>query len=651
MIKHFLTFSLFLLFSTLMVAQDASVDVASDLSGPVLVQYPTGWQFPTPEAVLFTSGAHFNVPGGGAGGANLSSVQTNLSMSVFGFAHQATFRVADDFTIPTGQSWNIENVELYAYQTGSTTTSTITAVYVRIWSGQPGTGTVVFGDTTTNRMSSTSFSNVYRALDTQPTNTQRPLMKQVVNLGVTLPAGTYWIEWQTLGSLTSGPWVPPIVITGQATTGNAKQFSNGVWADLLDSGSNTPQGLPFTLNGNIVTSSSGNSVKIIFNDDIVRQFATSPFTTGRYKISFYVYIPSGKAGYFNTLAVFAGTNSNWGMEVYFDLGGNGRCFGGSNVAQNFTWIPNTWQLVEHIVDLTANQSQFYFRGNLIKQWQWTLGSSGTGGPNSLHATNLYGATANDEMYVDDMTLTNLVNNQVLFFETFNQYVSGQLIACQAPTVWLTWSNQPCGPEDAEVTNAQNIPVELTSFVANVTPTAVELKWVTASELNNYGFEVERKVKDGEFFTIGFVRGNGTTTEISNYSFIDKNVNSGSYVYRLKQIDYSGAYEYSPEIEVDFNPVSQFSLEQNYPNPFSAGGGSAFGGNPTTKIKFSIVENAQVKLAVYNLLGEVVATLVNQPMSIGNYEVEFNASDIPSGMYIYKLEAGSNSIAKKMMILK
>jgi hypothetical protein len=643
MTKQFLTFSLLIVFSFLAFAQDGSVDNATNVGGTVLVQYPSNWQYQSPEAVLFTSGPHFNVPGGGANGANLSSLQSSLGMTSFGWAHQSGFRVADDFTIPAGQSWTIENVELYAYQTGSTTTSTITGVNIRIWSGAPGTGTVVFGDTTTNRMASTSFANVYRASETTPTNTQRPLMRQVVNLGVTLPAGTYWLDWQTTGSLASGPWVPPIVITGQTTTGNSKQFSSstGQWADITDAGSSTPQGLPFTLNGNIVTASGGKSVKIVFNDDVVKTFATSPYSTDNYRIRFYVYIPSGKAGYFNTLAVFAGTNSNWGMEVYFDAGGTGRCFGGSSTPTTFTWVPNTWQLVEHFVNLTTNQSQFYFRGNLVRTWQWTLGANGTAIPNQLHATNLYGATANDEMYVDDFSIVNLTNNQTIYQTGFEEFTAGQLIACQAPTVWTTWSNAPCGPEDAEISSTYYIPVELTSFTASVNPTNVELSWTTATELNNYGFEVERKTVNGEYYTIGFVRGNGTTTQVSNYSFVDRNVEAGKYFYRLKQIDYSGTYEYSPEIEVDFTPVTEFTLEQNYPNPF----------NPSTKIRFGLVENTHVKLAVYNLLGEVVATLVNQPMTFGSHEIEFDGSNLPSGMYIYKLEAGGNSISKKMLLMK
>ncbi|MCX7610788.1 MAG: T9SS type A sorting domain-containing protein [Ignavibacterium sp.] len=643
MLKKFFTFFFLLTASSMLFAQDASVDNATNVGGQVLVQYPTNWQFQYPQAVLFTSGPHYNVPNGGAGGAHLSSLQSSLGMTSFGWAHQSGFRVADDFIIPAGQTWTIDNVELYAYQTGSTTTSTITGVNIRIWSGAPGTGTIVFGDTTTNRMASTAFANVYRASETTPTNTQRPLMRQVVNIGITLPAGTYWLDWQTTGTLASGPWVPPIVITGNATTGNAKQFnsSTGQWSDITDGGSLTPQGLPFTINGTAGTMSAGKSVKIVGNDDIVKTFATSPYSSGNYRIRFYVYIPSGKAGYFNTLAVFAGNNSNWGLEVFFDANGTGRCFGGSATATTFTWLPNRWNLVEHFVNLTTNQSQFVFNGNVIRTWQWTLGANGVAIPNQLHATNLYGATANDEMYVDDYSVFNLTTNQMIYQTGFEEYVVGQLIACQAPTVWLTWSNQPCGPEDAEISSTYYIPVELTSFTATVNPTNVELNWTTATELNNYGFEIERRTADGEYYTIGFVKGNGTTTQVNRYSYIDKNLEPGKYFYRLKQLDYSGAYEYSNEIEVDFNLITGFNLEQNYPNPF----------NPVTKIRFSILEKSQVKLAVYNLIGEVVATLVNKPMDMGTYEVEFDGSGLPSGMYIYKLEAGGNSIAKKMMIMK
>ncbi|MCA2005631.1 MAG: T9SS type A sorting domain-containing protein, partial [Ignavibacterium sp.] len=170
---------------------------------------------------------------------------------------------------------------------------------------------------------------------------------------------------------------------------------------------------------------------------------------------------------------------------------------------------------------------------------------------------------------------------------------------------------------------------------------VELSWATATELNNHGFQVERKSVGGEFLAIGYVKGNGTTTERKEYSFTDRTIEPGKYVYRLKQMDFDGSYEYSSEIEVDVNPPLQFSLEQNYPNPF----------NPSTKIKFGLAENTNVKISVYNLLGELVATLVNNQLSAGFHEVEFNATSLPSGLYIYSIETPVFKDVKKMMLMK
>ncbi|MBI5661432.1 MAG: T9SS type A sorting domain-containing protein [Ignavibacterium album] len=645
MLKQLYSLVVLVLLSFSLFAQDASREMVdpAELGGPILATYPINWQY-TPEAVLYDNGPYFNSPGGGPDSADGSILQTSLGLNVLGFAHQqsANFRVADDFVIPAGQTWTIQDAVFYAYQTGSTTTSTITGVNVRIWNGQPGVGTVIFGDTVTNRMSATTWSNCYRYSDTNP-GTTRPLMRQTVTLGVTLGEGHYWIDWQSSGSLASGPWVPPITITGQASTGDALQYGSGAWNPIIDNGTaQTPQGLPFSLNGTMGTLQT-KSLKIVQNNDQVKVFNTTAYTTGSYKISFMVYIPSGKAGYFNTLQTFAGNNSDWGMEVYFDANGTGRCFGGSTTAQTFSWTAGQWNMVEHVVNLTTDQSQFYFNGQLVKQWQWTLGANGSGGPNTLHAVDLFGATANDQMYVDNFKFEDVTLEAVIFYDDFEAYTAGQQLACQAPTVWTTWSNAPCGPEDGMVsTDYSYVPVELTSFAAKVNAAGqVELNWSTATELNNLGFQIERKVVDGEFLPIGYVKGNGTTTEVKEYSFTDRTVEIGKYIYRLKQMDYDGKFEYSPEIEVDVNPPLQFTLEQNYPNPF----------NPSTKIKFGLAENTNVKLAVYNLLGELVAILINNQLSAGFYEVEFNATSLPSGMYIYSIETPVFKEVKKMMLMK
>lgn len=206
-----------------------------------------------------------------------------------------------------------------------------------------------------------------------------------------------------------------------------------------------------------------------------------------------------------------------------------------------------------------------------------------------------------------------------------------------------------------------VPVELKSFTALVKGDFVQLNWTTATETNNSGFDVERKQSENNNWEkIIFVNGHGTTTEQNSYSVTDKNLLSGTYQYRLKQIDFDGSFEYSNIVDVSFMEPDAFSLEQNYPNPF----------NPTTRIKYIIpnVETTagrgellsaaalQVTLKVYGILGNEVATLVNEQQAAGIYEVEFDAlnlrvTSLPSGVYYYKLTAGSLIETKKMILLK
>jgi photosystem II stability/assembly factor-like uncharacterized protein len=187
-----------------------------------------------------------------------------------------------------------------------------------------------------------------------------------------------------------------------------------------------------------------------------------------------------------------------------------------------------------------------------------------------------------------------------------------------------------------------VPVELTSFTGNVNNLGqVILNWETATEINNQGFEIERRTEDSDYRTIGFVEGYGSTTEQRSYLYKDMNAENGINYYRLKQVDFNGSYEYSSEVEVDVTSPLTFALEQNYPNPF----------NPSTNIKYSVPETGNVKLSVYNTVGEEVAVLVNGFSQSGFFEVSFNASSLPSGVYLYKLQSANSVQTKKMMLLK
>ncbi|MFO7526768.1 MAG: choice-of-anchor V domain-containing protein [Ignavibacteriaceae bacterium] len=199
-----------------------------------------------------------------------------------------------------------------------------------------------------------------------------------------------------------------------------------------------------------------------------------------------------------------------------------------------------------------------------------------------------------------------------------------------------------------------VPVELISFTANQNNNAISLNWITSSETNNMGFEVERQVHSlpagqagpqslvGNWSRIGYVEGNGTTTESKAYSFIDNNISAGAYSYRLKQIDFDGSFNYSEsiEVEVNFTPI-EYELYQNYPNPF----------NPQTIIGYQISNLSFVILKVYDALGNEVVTLVNELKPAGKYVEEFDGSRLSSGVYYYSLQAGDYLITKKMLLIK
>jgi hypothetical protein len=201
-------------------------------------------------------------------------------------------------------------------------------------------------------------------------------------------------------------------------------------------------------------------------------------------------------------------------------------------------------------------------------------------------------------------------------------------------------------EIAATWNISIIPVEFTSFTASVVGTDVKLRWETATEINNSGFSIERKSTNSEYTEIGFVPGQGTTSEPTTYLFTDENLRAGEYTYRLKQIDFDGTVSYSDEVSADVIAPAVFSLDQNYPNPF----------NPSTKISFSLAVDSKVSLKIFDVLGQEVASLVNQELTAGIHNYDFNAAGINSGVYFYRIEAaGSNGVkfvdSKKMILVK
>jgi len=196
-----------------------------------------------------------------------------------------------------------------------------------------------------------------------------------------------------------------------------------------------------------------------------------------------------------------------------------------------------------------------------------------------------------------------------------------------------------------------LPVSLSSFTHSADKRNVTLMWVTEWELNNLGFDLERRSipKEGEpssWQKITFIEGQGTVNVPKGYLYKDEKLRSGKYGYRLKQVDYNGNFEYYDlGSEVDITPPKNFEMSQNYPNP----------GNPSSKINFEMPVNGKISIIMYDILGREVMTLINETREADYYTIEFNGSNLASGVYFYRIYAEGEGLkftkTLKMLIVK
>ena len=190
-----------------------------------------------------------------------------------------------------------------------------------------------------------------------------------------------------------------------------------------------------------------------------------------------------------------------------------------------------------------------------------------------------------------------------------------------------------------------LPVELSSFNAVLIGSSVLLKWRTETEVNNFGFDVERAENINgamqNWNKIGFVPGNGNSNSPKDYFFTDNPTIGNKYFYRLKQIDSDGQTEYSNVISIDLNIPNKFALEQNYPNPF----------NPSTIIKYHLPVDADVQLRIFDVLGREVSILVNEFQKAGTYSIPFEAEELSSGIYFCRMNSASFNSSVKMILIK
>jgi len=201
-------------------------------------------------------------------------------------------------------------------------------------------------------------------------------------------------------------------------------------------------------------------------------------------------------------------------------------------------------------------------------------------------------------------------------------------------------------------NNPPLPVELVDFRVQANGSEVTLSWRTATETDNYGFEVQRKTAASEFQKIGFVAGNGTSDKLRSYRFTDRQLANGAYFYRLKQIDRNGAFSYSAIVEAVMSLAPEtFALRQNHPNPFSPLGRGTFG-NPVTTIEFVLGQTQNARLTVHDVLGNEVAVLFNGQAEAGKfYRLAFDAAKHASGVYFYRLQNGAQTQVRKMLLTR
>ena len=429
-----------------------------------------------------------------------------------------------------------------------------------------------------------------------------------------ISSGNYNINRLTInssGSLTISGGT--LVLKNACLINDTLNISSG----KLDLGTNTQK---ITVDGGTVNQSGG----IVSTKDMeLKNGATYNQSNGEFQISHDLKVPPG-----NTF------NGTGGTVHFVGVAGAGADYSGNVQFHNV--------IIDNTADYNSNKStdNIKISGNFVNYNPNLDNSNGTVTFNGTSPQTIYSASTPP---ATNTTFGNLVLNnpsgvQLLsnlgVASTFTNNFNGS----------LNYNTQILYVNG--VIYEDPLPVELSSFSATIIGTSVKLKWMTSTEVNNYGFEIERKSisnsQTSELWSkIGFVEGSGNVNSPKTYSFTDNNLNSGKYAYRLKQIDNDGKYEYSGMVEIEINRPGKMELSQNFPNPF----------NPSTLIKFNLPEAGMVKLSVYNILGQEIRTLVDEYKESGAYQYKFDAGDLNSGIYIYKIESGSFVQTRKMTLVK
>ncbi len=649
------------------------------------------------ENVLFDNGPLVTLPGGGCNGGDASILDYLVgghTLEGWGCQQNLGNYMADDFT--STDAWNIDSLKFFAYQFGATSV-TITGVYVQIWNGAPNAGgTVVWGNETTNILQRTGLTNIYRAVFIIPTDCDRRVQEVVATVGTNLPPGQYWVQWGVTGSASSGPQCPPVTIQGTAVTGDALRKTSSGWAAALNGSS--ANGAPFIVYGNsgppcpvgavsnpipadnannispfsldlnwtngegtthvdVYFGTQGNMVSY-YSGQAITQISLPPFLDYLTEYEWKVVCSNDTCSVLSNVWSF--TTKMDPNQPFYDNFENGTKHwiitndGGTCIWEVFSppW-PNNYTI--------PNSAGSVFAADADECGSSTTTLTTATIKYNFDFSNLYyvyldfdsdwmAIDTGDSAFVEVSIDGGVSWIRILTYDEIdirNEHVSLCLssVVGHQPNVLVRFVSIQPGYDwwwaiDNVVIWVYPTPVELTSFTAAVNENDIELNWSTATETNNKGFEVERKTEK-DFGTVGFIDGYGTSTELHDYSFVDKNITPGKYFYRLKQIDFDGAFEYSHEVEVTIESPKVFSLEQNYPNPF----------NPTTTIKYGLPEAGQVTIKVFDILGGEIKTIVNSHETAGYHEIEFDGKSLSSGIYFCRMKTENYTNTIKMIISK
>ena len=581
----------------------------------------------------------------GAGGVSLVSQNFEASFDVY------DCQGADDFEVPAGETWSIESIDVPgAYFNGVGPANSFNVWFYNDASGLPGT----------------EVASVMNASFTDPGGLGSVTID--FSPAIDLSEGTYWVSVQAnIDFGVGGEWgwtehLPVNTESAWQNPGGGFALPCTSWGYRVTTctltGTSGYTDYAFRLNG---TSGGGGGYSVpevlyyIFDD-------AGMTTTPNYAVP-------GRGSATATLegAMTMGSTGQFGAALIGSGGSSSTDYVNTGWATDIgtsSWTISLW--LNNLLDVT-NIHYLFGDGTASSFRCFYNGVAPTGGV-VLRGTGITDVPVNGVQpgptvvhFVYDATVpeirayVNGVFQSAVSQSSLNLNGSGPFkVGGEASSVGLEagglldefrFYERALG--DAEIAATWNIsiiPVELTSFTASATGTNVKLLWETATELNNSGFSIERKSTGSDYMEIGFVPGFGTTTEPKSYSFNDQNLRSGVYTYRLKQIDFDGSFTYSNEVEVEVIAPKEFSLDQNYPNPF----------NPSTKITFSLATDSKVTLKVFDVIGQEVASLINQNLTAGVHNVDFNAAGINSGVYFYRIEAsgvnGAKFVDVKKMIL-